>query len=590
MACVALWPHCVELGEDVSTAPQIPSRESAFAACLNASLLAHLVETGAFTADVAERAERAHAQAGGSLVDVIIRLALCDEKALAAALSKLSGLPLIGVQEFPSEPIRPSTISIPFLRESRVLPIAETDDALLVAVADPVDSYNAKSLELAFEKSVNLKIATASQIEDAILRLYAGSLGHSASEVLDIASSEGIDSDLERLRESASEAPIVRFVDRLIARAVDAGASDIHLEPFERQMRVRLRIDGVLCDDDPAPTSIIAGVVSRIKIMARLDIAERRLPQDGAMKVNVRGRDVDLRVATTPVVHGEEVVIRVLDQSSVRLDLAELGLSPSLLQDLKAILKRPNGIFLVTGPTGSGKSTTLYAALEHLNCADRKIITVEDPVEYKIDGLNQIQIKPEIGLDFARSLRSILRHDPDIIMVGEIRDAETARIAVQAALTGHLVLSTLHTNDAASAVTRLLDMGIEDYLITSTISGVLAQRLVRSLCSECRTQQGLPDGLLRRSRADSTPVFQHQGCPACRRTGFRGRTVIAEFMELTPTIRQNILAGSDAGQIRKNAISGGMQTLFECGIDAVLAGTTSYDEVVRVAQDLEVTE
>ncbi len=553
-------------------------------------LLATLVETGAMTAETAERAERTYTQAGGSLADVIIRLGLCDEKALALALSHLSGLPLLDVQEIPVEPLRPTTISIPFLREARVLPIAEDDKAVLVAAADPTDGYLQKSLDLVFEKPVRFKIATASQIEDAILRLYAGGLGQSASELLEIASGDGIESDLERLRESASEAPIVRFVDRLIAKAVDARASDIHLEPFERQMRVRLRIDGILVEDDPAPLASAAAVVSRIKIMARLDIAERRLPQDGAMKTSVRGRDVDFRVATTPVVHGEEVVIRILDQSSVRLDLSELGFSQNVLRRLKTILDRPNGILLVTGPTGSGKSTTLYAALEHLNRPNRKIITVEDPVEYKIDGLNQIQVKPDIGLDFARSLRSILRHDPDIIMVGEIRDAETAKIAVQAALTGHVVLSTLHTNDAASAVTRLLDMGIEDYLITSTLIGVLAQRLVRTLCPECRVRGEPPEGLVRRSMIEAASAFVPKGCPACRGTGFRGRMVIAEFMELTTDLRQHVLTHMDAGQLRKSAVSNGMQTLFKSGMDAVRAGTTSYDEVVRVAQDLEAAE
>lgn len=567
----------------------IPKQQAEHRASGPASpLLAMLVEAGALTSDSADRAQRAHAQAGGSLVDVIIRLGLCDEKAIASALCRLTGLPIMHAQEFPAEAVRPNTISIPYLREARVLPVAEDDGAVLVAVADPTDTYIAQSLALAFEKPVHFKIATAGQIEDAILRLYASSLGQSASEVLEIASGEGLVSDLERLRESASEAPIVRFVDRLIAKAVDAGASDIHLEPFERHLRVRLRIDGILAEDDPAPPASAAAVVSRIKIMARLDIAERRLPQDGAMKASVRGRDVDFRVATTPVVHGEEVVIRILDQSSVRLNLAELGFSPRLLQRLKAILSRPNGILLVTGPTGSGKSTTLYAALEHLNRSDRKIISVEDPVEFKIDGLNQIQVKPEIGLDFARSLRSILRHDPDIIMVGEIRDAETARIAVQAALTGHVVLSTLHTNDAASAVTRLQDMGIEDYLVTSTLSGVLAQRLVRTLCPQCRVRQDLPDGLLKRSAVPTSSVFGHKGCPACRGTGFRGRKVIAEFMELTPDLGQRILARADAGQLRKHAVTSGMQTLFESGMDAVAAGTTSYDEVVRVAQDLEV--
>jgi general secretion pathway protein E len=550
-------------------------------------LLKALVDAEVLSVELAERVERAFTHAGGSVIDVIVRLGLCDEKSLASALSVLSGLPLAKIEDFPAEPIHPESLSVPFLREARVLPIAEDDDGFVIAIADPYDDYTRQSLSLIFEKPVEFHIAPASQIEDGIMRLYSAALGQSASEVLEIAAGDLVDSDLDRLRESAGEAPIIRFVDRLIAKAVDAGASDIHFEPFERQLRVRLRIDGILADDDPAPIASAAAIVSRIKIMAHLDIAERRLPQDGAMKVNVRGRDVDFRVATTPVVHGEEVVIRILDQSSVRLNLVELGFESDLLARLKAILDRPNGILLVTGPTGSGKSTTLYAALDYLNRADRKIITVEDPVEYKIDGLNQIQVKPEIGLDFSRSLRSILRHDPDVIMVGEIRDAETARIAIQAALTGHVVLSTLHTNDAASAVTRLLDMGIEDYLITSTLSGVLAQRLVRTLCPQCRKPEVFPDALLRRVVAPGTMVMGPEGCPACRGTGFRGRTVIAEFMEMTPPIRSKILANTDAAQLRQIAGSGGVTTLFESGLQAVLKGITSYDEVLRVAQDME---
>ncbi|WP_243850947.1 GspE/PulE family protein [Rhizomicrobium electricum] len=556
-------------------------------AASGASLLKALVDAEVLSVELAERVERAIAHAGASVVDVIVRLGLCDERSLASALSTLSGFPLAMVEEFPSEPIHPDTLSIPFLREARVLPIAQSDNGVVVAVADPYDDYTKHSLTLLFDKPVELRIAPASQIEDGIMRLYSTALGQSACEVLEIASCDLVDSDLDRLRESAGEAPIIRFVDRLIAKAVDAGASDIHFEPFERQLRVRLRVDGILTNDEPAPVASMAAIVSRIKIMAHLDIAERRLPQDGAMKVNVRGRDVDFRVATTPVVYGEEVVIRILDQSSVRLNLVELGFAPDLLVRLKAILNRPNGILLVTGPTGSGKSTTLYAALDYLNRADRKIITVEDPVEYKIEGLNQIQVKPEIGLDFARSLRSILRHDPDVIMVGEIRDAETARIAIQAALTGHIVLSTLHTNDAASAVTRLLDMGIEDYLITSTLSGVLAQRLVRTLCAQCRKSQILPNALLLRGVAPETTVLTSCGCPACRDTGFKGRTVIAELMELTPTIRSKVLANTDAAQLRHAAAAEDAMTLFESGLRAVLDGVTSYDEILRVAQDME---
>lgn len=550
-------------------------------------LLATLVASGALGIDYADRAERAHVRAGGSLVDVLIRLGLCEEKSLAAAVASLSGLELVSVDEMPTEPVRPNALSIPFLREAHILPLAETKEQVLVAAADPGDPYVNQSLGLTFGKPIQFKVATASQIEDGILRLYSGAMGQSASEVMAIAAGDVTDNDLLRLRESASEAPIVRFVERLIAKAVGAGASDIHIEPFERRLRVRLRIDGILVDDDPAPLASAAAIVSRIKILARLDIAERRLPQDGAIKMNVRGRDVDFRIATTPVVHGEEVVIRVLDQSSVRLDLGELGFSERLMGRLAMILDRPNGILLVTGPTGSGKSTTLYAALERLNRSDRKIITVEDPVEFKIDGLNQIQVKPEIGLDFARSLRSILRHDPDIIMVGEIRDAETARIATQAALTGHLVLSTLHTNDASAAITRLLDMGIEDYLITSTVSGVLAQRLVRTLCKECRVPTDMPEVLLRKGGSQEVQVYTPQGCHACRGTGYNGRTVISEFMEMTHALRQRILAHTDAANLRAVAIADGMETLFESGIGAVFAGITSYDEVLRVAQDME---
>lgn len=554
-------------------------------------LLARLEQNGSLTAENAERARRAHARAGGSLVNVLIRLGLCEEKALASNISAITDLPLLTAEAFPAVPVRPAELSIPFLRDAQILPLLETGETVSIATVDPGDAYTSQALRLMFAKPVRFVVATPSQIEDGILQLYAETLGNSASEIMAIAAGDVTDTDLVRLRQSASEAPIVRFVERLVAKAVDAGASDIHIEPLERLLRVRLRVDGVLVEDDPAPSSSAAAIVSRIKIMARLDIAERRLPQDGAIKMNVRGKEVDLRIATAPVVHGEEIVIRILDQSSVRLDLTELGFSQGMLSALIEILDRPNGILLVTGPTGSGKSTTLYAALERLNRTDRKIITVEDPVEYKIDRLNQIQVKPEIGLDFARSLRSILRHDPDIIMVGEIRDAETARIAIQAALTGHVVLSTLHTNDAASAVTRLLDMGIENYLITSTVSGVLAQRLVRMLCHNCRVPVDPPDALretiaARRAQGKAFQLYGAKGCPECRGTGYRGRTVIAELLRFNGVLRQKILARADATQLRAEAVRDGMQILFENGLASAFAGITSYDEVLRVAQDV----
>jgi general secretion pathway protein E len=553
-------------------------------------LLQSLSLAGAIGADSSERAQRAYARAGGSMVDIIIRLGLCEEKALAQAIAGTTGLDAFE-GAFPEHPIRSSQLSVPFLREARVLPLAESDDAVLLAGADPTNTLTVRALTLAFGKPVRFVVATASEIEEGLSRLYGGTAPHGEPAETASAASDITDTDVARLRESASQAPIVRFVERLIARAIDAHASDIHIEPLERRLRVRLRIDGILHDEEMAPLSSAPAIVSRIKILARLDIGERRLPQDGSIKINVRGREVDLRVATAPVVNGESVAIRILDREAVRLDLRGLGFGDALFDGFTKALQRPNGIVLVTGPTGSGKSTTLYAALDRLNTAGRKIITIEDPVEYKIEGLNQIQVKPEIGLDFARTLRSILRHDPDVIMVGEIRDAETARIATQAALTGHLVLSTLHTNDASSAVTRLLDMGIEDYLLTSTIAGVLAQRLVRSLCVACRHPADIPEFLhassaKRRREGKAADYFESKGCPSCRGTGYLGRTVIAEMMEMNDLVRRTVLARAEASQLRAAAIQSGMSTIYENGLDAVFDGLTSHEEVLRVAQDL----
>jgi general secretion pathway protein E len=553
------------------------------------SLLSSLESTGALSEESAERARRAHARTRGSLVDILIRLGLCEEKALAETIATVSGKPLLAADAFPETAVAADRLSVPFLREARVVPVQENDTVVTVAATDPTDDVIAHALHLVFFRPVAFVVATASQVDDAIVRLYGGSFAASTPE-LATADSDITDTDVARLRESAGEAPIIRFVDRLIARAIDSRASDIHIEPLERQLRVRIRMDGMLAEEDPAPLSAAPAIVSRIKILAHLDIAERRLPQDGSIKMNVRGREIDLRVATAPVVRGESVAIRILDRGAVRLDLAELGFEGALLKDLTGMLARPNGIVLVTGPTGSGKSTTLYAALDRLNTGARKIVTVEDPVEYKIDGLNQIQVKPEIGLDFARALRSILRHDPDVIMVGEIRDAETARIATQAALTGHLVLSTLHTNDAASAVTRLLDMGIEDYLVTSTVAGVVAQRLVRTLCPACKTATEIPEflvGACSRRRAQGKPaeLFHARGCASCRGTGYRGRTIIAEMLAMDRRVRQAVLVRAEATLIRSTAIESGMSTLYESGLDAVFAGLTTHDEVLRVAQD-----
>jgi general secretion pathway protein E len=575
---------------------QAPSEEPAGpfseAASFEERLLQKLAHSGALSDESAERGRRAYSRAGGSLVDILVRLGLCEEKALAQAVAELSGCKLVGIEDFPETPLQSKNLSVAFLREARVLPLSEIENLVVVATADPANGFSRQALMLAFHKPVQFVVVTASLIEDGIARLYAAAPEGGTTGGMFSAAGDITDMDVARLRESASEAPIVRFVERLIARAVDAGASDIHIEPLERRLRVRVRVDGMLADEEPAPLSSAPAIVSRVKILAKLDIAERRLPQDGSIKLNVRGREIDFRVATTPCVHGESLVIRILDSHAVALELEELGFQPELLTKLVRILERPNGIFLVTGPTGSGKSTTLYAALKRLNEPKRKIITVEDPVEYKIDGLNQIQVKPDIGLDFARSLRSILRHDPDVIMVGEIRDIETARIATQAALTGHLVLSTLHTNDAASAVTRLLEMGIDDYLVASTVAGVLAQRLVRRLCADCRKVQtdlaALPAALISKRKMAKLPLkaYQAVGCPKCRGTGYRGRTVIAELMPMSERLRRAMLDRSQANELRSIAVETGMKTLYEDGLDAIFSGTTSHEEVLRVAQDV----
>jgi general secretion pathway protein E len=526
-------------------------------------------------------------------LDTLPKLGLVAERDIAAAASAILKLPLVAARDYPAAPLLEDRLSARFLQEARVLPLAEEDGALAVAMANPLDGYALDALRLTAGKPIRPRVAVPAELEAAIERLHGrgrggpgGAPAEGGTEGLAGLADDGLEPDIERLKDLASEAPVIRLVNQLIARASEQRASDIHIEPFEDRVRVRYRIDGALREMDPLPRAYRHAAVSRLKIMARLNIAERRLPQDGRIKLAVRGRPIDLRIATVPTLHGESVVIRLLDRESVALDFAALGLSGEGLARLLSVVERPNGIVLVTGPTGSGKTTTLYAALVSLNRTERKILTVEDPVEYQLEGINQVQVKPGIGLDFAHVLRSLLRHDPDIIMVGEIRDRETADIAVHAALTGHLVLSTLHTNGAAASVARLLDMGVQDYLITSTVNGIVAQRLVRRLCPACRQPYAPMPELARQlglDRLGAAPtLYKPAGCEACHGTGFHGRISLFETLVMTDSVRRLVLRHAEAHEIHRAAIADGMTTLFDDGMAKALAGITTVEEVLQV--------
>ena len=540
-----------------------------------------------------ERVRRLEAESGERFDLIASKLGLISDRDLAQAYAELLGAPLLTPEDFPQDPVAPERARPPFLKRVRVLPIAETDGELILAMADPLDDAAARALEFALGKPVRRRAALPGDIDAAHERLYSegrsalGEIAEAAGEREDT----DRDSDLERLKDLASEAPVIRLVNALITRAVEIRASDIHIESTESGLRIRYRIDGVLREMESPPARLRSAVISRIKIMAKLNIAERRLAQDGRIRLAVRGKEIDFRVSTTPAIHGESVVLRILDRGSLALDFEVLGFDDAQLPAFLDCLFRPHGIVLVTGPTGSGKTTTLYAALSRLNDPSRKILTAEDPVEYVLNGINQVQVKSDIGLTFAAALRSFLRQDPDIMMIGEIRDLETAQIAVQAALTGHLVLSTVHTNDAASAMTRLLDMGIENYLLTSTINGVLGQRLVRRLCPSCREAYTPDRSLLAELQIEhatgrETPqLYRPVGCPSCNGLGYAGRTMIIELMVMSDALRALVLGRSEAREIQARAIADGMQTMYAHGMRKALAGITTYEEVLRVTRE-----
>jgi general secretion pathway protein E len=556
-------------------------------------LAQHFVETGKLDQQAADRALRLRSESNERLESLLIKLGLVSERDVAHALAAKLGLPIVTPQDYPDSPLFEEKISRNFLRKAGILPLGETTDGILLAVSDPLDTYASQAVEMATGRPVLPQIALPSEIEAAYERLYEKdrSAAANVSEAAETAIDEDLMEDVDRLRDLASEGPVIRLVGQLIARAIESRASDIHVEPFQNRLIVRYRIDGVLREVATPPTQLRAAIISRIKIMAKLNIAERRLPQDGRIRLAIRGRDYDLRVSTVPTLHGESVVMRILDRTSLVEDLETLGFDQANCAPYLQVLEQPQGILLVTGPTGSGKTTTLYTSLLRLNSPEKKLFTVEDPIEYQLEGVNQVQIKPQIGLTFAQVLRSILRQDPDIIMIGEMRDLETAQIAIQSALTGHLVLSTLHTNSAAASVTRLLDMGVEDYLVTSTISGILAQRLVRRLCPHCRqiyeplpelraqlcTTAGLEEGPAR--------LFRAVGCEQCHGTGYQGRIAIMELLTMSDAIRRLVLKRAESYEIHRFSLEQGMRSMYSDGIRKAAAGVTSLEEVLRVTRD-----
>ncbi|HEY0197493.1 MAG TPA: type II secretion system ATPase GspE [Rhodanobacter sp.] len=556
-----------------------------------AEVCALLVARGRLKDSDLGRARRLHEEsAEGTLTTLMARLGLVSERDLAEAWAELLQVPLLAARDAPELPPADLELSLRFLKQQHVVPVRDEEHGLALIVSDPADPYPLQAVELAAGRPVALRVGLRSEIDGLIERYYGTGRSAMGTIVENLDGTAAEEDDVEHLRDLASEAPVIRLVNLILQRAVEQRASDVHIEPFENHLKVRYRIDGVLHEVEAPPSSSTAAVISRVKIMARLNIAERRLPQDGRIQLRVQGKELDLRVSTVPTSFGESVVMRILDRESVVFDFASLGFTDSFQQRFIDVLERPHGILLVTGPTGSGKTTTLYTALSQINTPDVKIITVEDPVEYQIEGINQIQVKPQIGLDFSGALRSIVRQDPDVIMIGEMRDLETCRIAIQSALTGHLVLSTLHTNSAAGGITRLLDMGVEDYLLGSTINGILAQRLVRRLDPETATSyEALPEVIAQfelEKYTDERPIrLWKPGSSAANPTGYRGRRAIMEFLTMSDPLRRLVMQRADAGEIERQARAEGMHTMYEDGIAKAVAGITTLEEVLRVTQE-----
>jgi type IV pilus assembly protein PilB len=544
-----------------------------------------LLEGGLVTQAQLQAAYDEHQRAGRALGRVLVDQGVLTEAQLVAALAQQIGMRFVELADFPVDHSAVGLVSGAIARRYVVLPFGFEDGKLLLAMADPANFLAIEDVRAVTQMEVKPCVATRTDVLAAIDRYYrADSDLEEITAILDVEEEE----DLSKVREAVEDAPIVKYVNALITQAIQDRASDIHLEPTERDLRVRYRIDGVLHEIMRSPKTIQSGVISRLKIMADINIAERRIPQDGRLSINANGKKIDLRVATLPTVWGEKIVMRILDNSTARLDLADLGFSEHNFESYSGSFVKPYGMILVTGPTGSGKSTTLYATLNILNRGEVNIITVEDPVEYRLPGVNQVQVNNKAGLTFASALRSILRSDPDIVLIGEVRDHETAQISVEAALTGHLVLSTLHTNDAPSAITRLTEMGIEPFLVGSAVDCVLAQRLARRLCSKCKeeyvpTPEALVTARFPWQDGEQLPtLFKAVGCASCAKTGYKGRLALHEVMPMSEEIERLTVEHASAAAIGRVAIEQGMRTLREDGMLKVLQGVTSIDEILRV--------
>ena len=559
------------------------------------NLSERLVERRLISNEELERVMKLKEEQQTPLTRLVVELGLLSEEDLLPVLRDHFDIPVMSLKDVANTPL---PIEFPpgigdFFKLARMVPVKIDGRELLVATTDPLDLSRLHALELAVGLRVKPVLAREKEIAARIEALYSSNYAANGNEEASAQPLEGIgdEEDVAHLRDMASEVPVIRLVNQILVRALESRASDVHIEPFENHLKVRYRIDGILHEIESPPRQLKGAIISRLKILAQLNIAERRLPQDGRIKTRLAGKDVDLRIATVPTLYGESVVIRLLERGQIFTQLDTMGFPAAPLTRFNEMILKPHGMILVTGPTGSGKTTTLYGALQKINDPGKKIITIEDPVEYQLSGVNQIHVKPQIGLTFANGLRSIVRQDPDVIMVGEIRDAETAEIAVQAALTGHLVFSTLHTNDAAGAISRLLEMGVQDYLLSSSLLGVLAQRLVRRLCPSCRREvpfvgsDDMPAELEFQDGNAFSTVWEAVGCAACSGTGYLGRVGIFELLPVNSDICKVIVQRADAGVIRNLAVQQGMRLLRDDGWDKVRQGTTTLAEVVRVTRE-----